>query len=106
MFQLCNLVYFNVRCIHYILYMLVSEKIYGAYIKLPSQNTCLHESILNDDALYPYFRDCIGTIDGTHIPAKLLHRYVLSMHNSRHISACAWVAATTSAHVAYIVPLA
>ena len=57
------------RCVHRILDTLVSEKIYGTYIKLPTRNTCLHDSILNDEGLYPYFKDCIGAIDGTHIPA-------------------------------------
>lgn len=38
-------------------------------MKLPSQNTCLADSILNDEGLYPYFKDCISAIDGTHIPA-------------------------------------
>ena len=51
--------------------MLVSEKIYGAYIKLPTLKTRLHNTILNDEAMYPYFKDCIGAIDGTHIPAFL-----------------------------------
>jgi hypothetical protein len=49
--------------------MLVSENIYSAYVKLPTRNTRPHESILNDEGLYPYFKDCIGAIDGTHIPA-------------------------------------
>jgi hypothetical protein len=49
--------------------VLVSENIYGAYVKLPTRNTRPHDSILNDDDFYPYFRDCVGAIDGTHIPA-------------------------------------
>ena len=49
--------------------MLVSEKIYGAYVKLPTQNKHPHNSILNDNDFYPYFKDCVGMIDGTHIPA-------------------------------------
>jgi hypothetical protein len=38
-------------------------------VKLPTRRTQLHESISNNDNLYPYFRDCIGAIDGTHLPA-------------------------------------
>lgn len=38
-------------------------------MKLPTQNTLLHDSILNNHDFYPYFRDCIGAIDGTHLPA-------------------------------------
>jgi len=57
------------RSVHRILDALVSEKIYGAYVKLPTQDTHLPESVMNDEDFYPYFRDCIGAIDGTHIPA-------------------------------------
>jgi hypothetical protein len=49
--------------------MLVSQKIYGAYMKLPTQRTQLHESISNNNNLYPYFRDCISAINETHLPA-------------------------------------
>lgn len=49
--------------------MLVSQNFYGAYVKLPMQNTSLPESLLMDEDIYPYFKDCIGAIDGTHIPA-------------------------------------
>jgi DDE superfamily endonuclease len=58
-----------IRCIHRILDVLVSEKIYGTYVKLPTRNTQLHESISTDNDFYPYFSNCIGAIDGTHLPA-------------------------------------
>src|SRR6266852_3442263 len=57
------------RCIHRILDALVSEKIYGAYVKFSTRNTHLHDSISNNKCFYPHFKDCIGAIDGTHIPA-------------------------------------
>jgi hypothetical protein len=47
----------------------VSHKIYTAYVKLPLQNAPPPDSLLKDEDLYPYFKDCIGAIDGTHIPA-------------------------------------
>jgi DDE superfamily endonuclease len=47
----------------------VSQKIYRAYVKLPTQNTPPPDSLLTNNDLYPYFKDCIGAIDGTHIPA-------------------------------------
>ena len=51
--------------------MLVSDSIYGVYVKLPIYNTHLPESIMNDVGFYPYFKDCLGVIDRTHIPAFL-----------------------------------
>ena len=48
---------------------LVSHEIYSAYVKLPPQDPRPADSILTNDDLYPYFKDCIGAIDGTHIPA-------------------------------------
>lgn len=49
----------------------MSQKFYCAYIKLPTQNTRLPEHIFTDEDIYPYFEDCVGAIDGTHIPAFL-----------------------------------
>jgi DDE superfamily endonuclease len=47
----------------------VSHEIYSAYVKLPPRDSRPPDSLLNDEDLYPYFKDCIGAIDGTHIPA-------------------------------------
>ena len=63
--------------------MLVSEKIYCAYVKLPTQNTHSHEIILNDLSLYPYFKDCIGAINGTHIPAFVYENECPPFHNHK-----------------------
>jgi hypothetical protein len=38
-------------------------------VKLPTRNTRVHEWISDNKDFYPYFKDCIGAIDGTHIPA-------------------------------------
>jgi hypothetical protein len=37
-------------------------------MQLPTSNALLHNSILNNADFYPYFEDCIGAINGTHIP--------------------------------------
>ncbi|KAI0264054.1 hypothetical protein BGY98DRAFT_878338, partial [Russula aff. rugulosa BPL654] len=55
------------KCVHRVLDALVSQNFYGAYVKQPTRNTHLPEPIWNNDDYYPYFRDCIGAIDGTHI---------------------------------------
>jgi hypothetical protein len=52
-----------------VLNALVSEQMYSAYIKLPNENSPLAEEIASDPKLYPFLQDCLGAIDGTHIPA-------------------------------------
>ena len=47
---------------------LTSDKIYGAYVTLPTRNTPVPHEIRESDDFWPYFRDCIGAIDGSHIP--------------------------------------
>ncbi|XP_043693073.1 uncharacterized protein LOC122643522 [Telopea speciosissima] len=53
--------YFN-KVVHAIL------NLYPVLLKPPSTTT--HEKILNNRrSFYPYFKNCIGAIDGSHIPA-------------------------------------
>ncbi|MQL78367.1 hypothetical protein Taro_010790 [Colocasia esculenta] len=42
------------------------------YIKLPSLTDPVHPRIRHDDRFYPSFKDAIGAIDGTHVPAHIL----------------------------------
>jgi len=42
---------------------------YHAYIKLPNENTAFEEEIASNPKLFPFFKDCLGAVDGTHIPA-------------------------------------
>ncbi|MQM11680.1 hypothetical protein Taro_044588, partial [Colocasia esculenta] len=42
------------------------------YIKLPRLTDSMHPRIRDDDRFYPYFKDAIGAIDGTHVPAHIL----------------------------------
>lgn len=48
---------------------LTSEKIYGAYVKLPTRNSPVPDEIRESIDFWPFFRDCVGAIDGSHIPA-------------------------------------
>jgi hypothetical protein len=82
-FQSYDLAYQSFRCVHRILGALVSKKIYSTYVKLPNWNTHLHKYILNDEAFYPYFRDCIGALDGTHIPAFIPEHKRAPYHNHK-----------------------
>ncbi|MQL92783.1 hypothetical protein Taro_025414 [Colocasia esculenta] len=42
------------------------------YIKLPCLTDPVHPRIRHDDRFYPYFKDAIGAIDGTHVPVHIL----------------------------------
>jgi hypothetical protein len=57
------------RIIHCVLDLLTLPAVYDAYIQLPDGNVPVPDEIRDSKAFYPYFRDCIGTIDGTHILA-------------------------------------
>ena len=57
------------KCIHCILDTLTSEKIYRAYVKLLMCSSPVPTEIRNSVDFWPYFKDCIGAIDSSHIPA-------------------------------------
>jgi hypothetical protein len=67
------------RIIHRILNLLTSSTFYNTYIQLPNADTPLASEILDNPKLYPFFKDCIGSIDGTHlnafVPDKAVARY-------------------------------
>ena len=62
------------------------------YIKLPSSleiPVAISSSMKN----YPFFKDCIGAVDGTHIAAKVLQEETVSFRNrkgflSQNVMAC------------------
>jgi hypothetical protein len=56
------------RYFHHILNKLVSPAFYTRYVKLPL-NDMTPSEILNDPKLFPFFKDCLGAIDGSHIDA-------------------------------------
>ena len=45
------------------------EKVYSTYVKLPMCNSLVPNEIRKCGDFWPFFRDCIGAIDGSHIPA-------------------------------------
>ena len=57
------------RAIHRILNLLTSDVFYNSYVKLPDANTPLASEIQDNPKLYPFFKDCQGSIDGTHLDA-------------------------------------
>jgi hypothetical protein len=52
-----------------VLNAMTSPPFYHAYIQLPGGADPIPEDIRDSKLFWPYFRDCIGAIDGTHIPA-------------------------------------
>ncbi|KAH9008955.1 hypothetical protein EDB84DRAFT_1242883, partial [Lactarius hengduanensis] len=50
-----------------ILGALTSDKVYGAYVKLPTGSYPIPDEIRDSLDFFPYFKDCIGAIDGSHI---------------------------------------
>ena len=58
----------HLRCIHWILDVLTLEKVYGTYIKLLTRNSPVPQEIRDSPDFWPFFKDCISAIDGSHIP--------------------------------------
>lgn len=58
---------------------LTSPAFYKKYVKLPNADTPLSNEIRNNPKQYPFFKDCQGSIDGTHldsfVPAEDVARY-------------------------------
>jgi len=58
------------RVFHRVLKMLTSPSVYSTYIKLPDANTPVPAEIRDSQHLYPFLKDAMGAIDGTHIHAS------------------------------------
>jgi hypothetical protein len=63
--------------------MLTSNKFYQTYIKLPDANTPLSPEIENNLKLYPFFEDCDGSTDCSHIDAFVLDQDILHFQNKK-----------------------
>ena len=56
------------KAYHHVLQCLISNPIYTSKIKSATAPTPLHPKIEYSWHYSPYFNDCIGAVDGTHIP--------------------------------------
>jgi len=45
--------------------------LYANFVKLPDEDTPLSPRIADDPKYTPYFDDCVGALDGTHILAHI-----------------------------------
>jgi len=46
-------------------------ELYTAIVKQPDANQPTHPRVRNDPKMFPYFKDCLGAPDGTHIHAHV-----------------------------------
>jgi hypothetical protein len=61
------------KAYHHVLQCLISKPIYTSKIKSATAPTPLHPKIEYSWHYSPYFNDCIGAVDGTHIPISPPH---------------------------------
>ncbi|KIM64947.1 hypothetical protein SCLCIDRAFT_1164605, partial [Scleroderma citrinum Foug A] len=54
---------------HKMVNLFASEPLYSRYISFASSTIGMHPKIMNNFRFWPYFKDAISTIDGSHIPA-------------------------------------
>ena len=59
------------RAVHRVLNALTLPGIYYDLVELPTRNSPIPEEIRDSRDFYPWFKDCIGAIDGTHIPVHV-----------------------------------
>ncbi|TDL14016.1 hypothetical protein BD410DRAFT_697498, partial [Rickenella mellea] len=55
------------RMFHCVLQALICPAVYDTYIKLPDHNSPTPSEIELNPKLFPFFKDCIGALDGSHI---------------------------------------
>jgi hypothetical protein len=92
------------RIFHRILDMLVLGPFYNRYIKLPPKEQTPPE-IQNNPKLYPFFKDCRGAIDGTHIDAFVPDDAVARYHNRKgSLSQNVLAACTFDMRFCYVLP--
>ena len=57
------------RYFHKMVNLFASEPLYSRYISFASSTIGMHPKIMNNFHFWPYFKDAISAIDGSHIPA-------------------------------------
>ncbi|GAA5890538.1 hypothetical protein JCM16303_006044 [Sporobolomyces ruberrimus] len=55
------------RYIYAVVNALLNPSMYSHYVGLPQASNPVPPKILNDPTQYPFFKDCLGALDGTHI---------------------------------------
>ena len=92
------------RTFHCLLNMVISTIFYNHYVKLPPHDQTPPE-IQGNPKLYPFFKDCHGAIDGTHIDAFVPDDAVTHYHNCKGtLSQNVLTACTCDMHFCYVLP--
>src|SRR5258708_19335948 len=63
--------------------MLSSPPFYSKYIHLPNSNSLTPQEISSNLKYYPFFKDVIGALDGTHVPCSPLAEECEAYHNRK-----------------------
>ena len=71
---------YRYRTFHQLLDIVISPPFYTQYVKLSSDNN-IPTQIWDNPKFYPYFKNCLGAIDGTHIFAHVPQEDVSWYHN-------------------------
>jgi hypothetical protein len=102
--KMCHLIVF--RILHCILNLLMSSSFYDTYVQLPNADTLLASEIQDNPKLYPFFKDCIGSIDGTHLDAFVPDNAVACYQNWKgRLSQNVLAACSQDMHFTYILKL-
>ena len=84
--------------------MVVSPTFYNCYVKLPPTDQTPPE-IRDDPKLYPFFKDCRGAIDGTHIEAFVPDEAMARYRNRKgYLSQNVLAARTFDMRFCYVLP--
>ena len=71
------------RYFHKMVNLFASEPLYSRYILFASSTIGTHPKIVNNFRFWPYFKDAVGAIDGSHIPAFPPQRDRAVYHNRK-----------------------
>lgn len=58
------------RTYHKVMKHFLWPQFYKSFVKFPTESTPLSDCIEDNNSFFPYFKDCIGAIDGSHIPVS------------------------------------
>jgi hypothetical protein len=58
------------RIYHKVMKHFLWPQFYKSFVKFPTDSTPLSDCIEDSDSYFPYFKDCVGAIDGSHIPVS------------------------------------
>lgn len=100
-----SIAYWKLRAVHRVLDSLTSPGIYRDLIKLPTSNSPVPDEIRMSKKFFPWFKDCLGAIDGTHIPMHVPEALRAAYRNRKgDISQNVLAATTMDMRFVYVLP--